>query len=73
MLAKEPIMLKKNEGFMDRFARVVIGAGVLSLAFVGPHTAWGYIGAIPLLTGLIGSCPAYQLFGISTCSMQKSH
>ena len=65
-------MLRKNEGFMDRFARVVIGAGVLSLAFVGPHTAWGYIGAVPLLTGLIGSCPAYQLFGFSTCPMQKS-
>ncbi len=66
-------MLKRNEGFMDRFARVVIGAGVLSLVFVGPHTAWGYIGAIPLVTGLIGSCPAYLLFGFSTCPMQKSH
>ena len=66
-------MLKKNEGFMDRFARVVIGVGVLSLAFVGPHTAWGYIGAIPLLTGLIGRCPAYQLFGFSTCQLQKGH
>lgn len=73
MLAKEFIMLKKNEGFMDRFARVVIGAGVLSLAFVGPHTPWAYIGAIPLLTGLIGSCPAYQLLGISTCPLQKIH
>jgi len=64
-------MLKKDEGFMDRFARIVI-AGVLSLAFVGPHTAWGYVGLVPLLTGLIGSCPAYQLFGLSTCPLQKS-
>jgi len=65
-------MLKKDEGFMDRFARIVIGAGVLSLAFVGPHTAGGYVGLVPLLTGLIGSCPAYQMFGLSTCPLQKS-
>jgi len=65
-------MLKKNEGFMDRFARIVIGVGVLPLAFVGPHTTWAYLGAIPLVTGLVGSCPAYRLLGISTCPLQKS-
>ncbi len=66
-------MLKKDEGTVDRIVRVVVGAGVLSLAFIGPQTAWGYLGLIPLGTGLIGSCPAYQLFGISTCSSSKGH
>ena len=64
-------MLKKNEGMADRIIRVVAGAGLLSLAFAGPQSPWGYLGLIPLLTGLIGSCPAYQLFGISTCPLQK--
>ncbi len=65
-------MLRKNEGTMDRIARVALGAGLLSLVFVGPHTAWGYVGLIPLATGLIGSCPAYRLLGLSTCPLQKS-
>ena len=66
-------MLKKNEGTLDRILRVLVGAGVLSLALVGPQSSWGYLGLIPLATGLIGSCPAYQLLGISSCPLQKSH
>lgn len=66
-------MLKKNEGALDRVLRVIVGVGMMSLAFVGPQSAWGYLGLIPLATGLIGSCPAYQLLGISTCPLQKSH
>ncbi len=62
--------MSKNEGAVDRVLRVVVGAGVLALAFIGPQTAWGYIGLIPLLTGLAGWCPAYALFGISTCPMK---
>jgi len=65
-------MLTKNEGTVDRILRVVAGLGVLSLAFVGPQSAWGYLGLIPLATGLIGSCPAYTLLGISTCSARRS-
>ena len=65
-------MFKKNEGAVDRTLRVLLGAGLLSLAFVGPQSPWGYVGLIPLATGLIGSCPAYRLFGISTCPLQKS-
>ncbi|MFO0750591.1 MAG: DUF2892 domain-containing protein [Myxococcota bacterium] len=56
-----------NEGTVDRVARVVIGAGVLSLAFIGPVTPLGWIGIVPLATGLVGSCPLYRLFGVSTC------
>ena len=66
-------MQKKNEGALDRVLRVIVGVGVMSLPFVGPQSAWGYLGLIPLATGLIGSCPAYQLLGISTCPLQKSH
>jgi hypothetical protein len=55
-----------NEGTIDRALRVVVGAIILSLAFVGPQTPWGYIGLVPILTGVIGFCPAYKLLGIDT-------
>lgn len=60
-----------NEHNIERVARVVIGLAVLSLAFIGPKTAWGYLGVVPILTGLIGSCPLYTVLGISTCPMKK--
>ncbi len=56
----------------ERAARVLLGLGALSLAFVGPKTPWAYLGLVPLVTGLLGSCPAYTLFGISTCP-RKAH
>lgn len=65
-------MLKRNEGTVDRALRTVAGLALLSLAFVGPQTSWGYVGLIPLATGLIGSCPIYQILGISTCPLAKS-
>ena len=46
---------------------VALGLVLLSLAFVGPQTPWGYIGLIPLLTGIVGFCPLYRLLGINTC------
>lgn len=59
-----------NEGTVDRVLRVVIGLAVLSLVFFGPKTLWGLLGAIPVLTGLLGTCPVYSLLGISTCSVK---
>jgi Protein of unknown function (DUF2892) len=56
----------KNEGNVDRVLRVIIGLSAISLVFVGPKTPWGWLGAIPLVTGLIGWCPLYSLFGINT-------
>ena len=47
--------------------RVVLGLGLLTLTFLGPHTPLGYLGLIPLVTGLVGSCPLYSLLGVSTC------
>lgn len=64
--------MNANEGTIDRVLRVVVGAGVLSLAFVGPHTPWGYIGIIPLVTGLIGWCPLYSVLGIRTCPIKQA-
>lgn len=65
-------LFPSNEGLADRVLRVLIGIAVLSLAFVGPKTSWAYLGLLPLITGLVGSCPAYTLLGISTCPMKRS-
>jgi hypothetical protein len=65
--------MRANEGGLDRAVRVIAGLGILSLAFVGPQTPWGYLGMIPLLTGLVGFCPAYALFGINTCGVRKAN
>jgi len=65
------IMTFKNEGKIDRVLRVIVGAALLSLVFVGPQTAWGWIGLVPLLTGLIGNCPVYSLFGLNTCGLKQ--
>lgn len=59
--------MKSNVGSLDRIVRVVLGAGLLSLAFIGPQTPFGYIGLVPLFTGIFGFCPAYLPFGLSTC------
>ena len=59
--------MKKNVGSIERIIRTVAGLGILSLAFVGPQTAWAYLGIIPLITGLTGFCPPYALLGIKTC------
>ena len=61
-------MFVRNEGSFDRFLRVIVGLAILSMVFFGPKTAWGYIGLVPLITGLVGYCPAYQLLGLNTCS-----
>lgn len=63
--------MKINEGTLDRALRIVVGLGLLAIAFVGPQTAWGYIGIVPLATGLIGNCPLYTLLGINTCALSS--
>ena len=63
-------MFAKNEGTVDRVLRIVVGLVLISLVFVGPQTAWGWIGVLPLVTGAIGSCPAYSVFGINTCGVK---
>ena len=63
-------MFSKNVGTLDRAVRIVAGLALLVAYFAMPELAWRpvlLIGVVPLLTGLVGSCPAYSLFGISTC------
>ena len=55
-----------NVGSVDRLLRIVFGIAILSLAFVGPETPWGYLGIILILTGVSKFCPAYRLLGICT-------
>ena len=64
-------MMKMNEGALDRILRVVGGVAILALAFVGPKTAWGYLGLIPLVTGMVGFCPLYALLGLSTRAAKR--
>jgi hypothetical protein len=56
-----------NAGKLDRVLRVIIGLVLLSLVFIGPKTPWGWIGLVPLLTGLVGYCALYSLIGVNTC------
>lgn len=63
--------LPNNEHVVDRALRVLLGVVLLALVFVGPQTLWGLVGIVPLVTGLVGTCPLYMLFGVSTCHMPK--
>lgn len=59
--------MKVNEGVIDRGLRVVAGLVLIGLAASGIVGMWGYIGVIPLVTGVVGMCPIYSLLGINTC------
>ena len=61
-----------NEGKADRALRVIVGAVLIGLVFVGPKTPWGWIGLVPLVTGLVGTCPLYTMFGWRTCPMKET-
>jgi hypothetical protein len=63
--------MKANAGTIDRALRVIAGLALVGLTATGTLPVWGYIGAVPLLTGLIGFCPLYPILGINTCSMKK--
>ena len=62
--------MKKNVGGIDRTLRIVIGLVLIGLAASSTVGWWGYLGVVPLLTGLIGWCPPYTLLGWNTCSMK---
>ena len=64
--------MKANVGGIDRIARVVVGLALIALATTGTVGVWGWIGVVPLLTGLVRWCPLYPLLGISTCPLKKS-
>ena len=60
-------MFKKNMGGVDRGLRIAIGVLLIISAAVGALGAWAYVGIVPIVTGLMGNCPAYSIVGIKTC------
>ena len=67
--------MKVNVGGIDRLLRIVAGIVLLALVFVLKSESglwlWGLIGIVPLATGLLSWCPAYSLFGMSTCPLEE--
>ncbi|MBW0157802.1 DUF2892 domain-containing protein [Sedimentimonas flavescens] len=67
-------MLKSNVGGIDRVLRILVGLALLAGFFLNAEASyrWAYlIGVVPLLTGLMGSCPLYSIFGFNSCPMKK--
>lgn len=67
-------MLRKNVGPIDRALRILLGIGLLAGFVLNRDGAYSWlylIGVIPLVTGLISSCPLYSILGLSTCPMKK--
>jgi len=62
--------MKANVGTIDRVLRVTAGVVLIGLAATGQIGMWGYVGVVPVLTGLFRFCPAYTLLGMNTCSMK---
>ena len=62
--------MKANVGTLDRSARVVIGLLLIALTLMGQIGLWGWIGIVPLATGIFRVCPAYLPFGFSSCPMK---
>jgi len=61
--------MKTNVGSIDRIARIAVGVILIALALMGTIGAWGWIGIVPLVTGLMRTCPLYSLIGFSSCPM----
>ena len=68
--------MSTNVGGIDKILRIVVGLALIAFALFGPATViwkWvGYIGIVPILTALLGWCPAYTLIGVSTCPAKKA-
>jgi hypothetical protein len=64
--------VKQNIGNMERVLRIVVGAALVVAAAMDTIGWWGWLGLIPLATGLVGWCPPYALLGISTCKTKPA-
>ena len=62
--------MKCNVGTADRLLRIVVGLALIAMAYMGTIGAWGWIGVIPLMTGIIKFCPMYSILGIKTCKTE---
>ena len=64
-----------NMGNIDRILRALVGVALIAAAFgaygVAYQSVWGWIGIIPLATGLLGYCPVYSMFGFKTSTPAK--
>lgn len=63
--------MKVNVGGADRILRIVVGLALILLALSGQIGAWGWIGVVPLATGLLRTCPLYSVFGLNTCPLSQ--
>lgn len=66
--------MTKNIGSIERIIRIILGLALIAWALLGSSSmaAWGWIGVVPLATGLVGWCPPYAIFGISSCKTRSS-
>jgi hypothetical protein len=64
--------MKLNVGSADRALRIVAGVVLIALTLLNSIGPWGWIGLLPLVTGLLGVCPAYSLLGLNTCSTKAA-
>ncbi|BBP01837.1 YgaP family membrane protein [Sulfuriferula nivalis] len=60
-----------NTGGIDRVLRIIVGLALIALAATNTVGAWGWIGVVPLLTGIFSFCPVYTLLGLNTCKTKK--
>jgi hypothetical protein len=65
-------MFKSNVGGIDRILRIVAGLLLIALTLMGVIGVWGWIGVVPLATGLLRTCPIYSLLGFNTCPMSTA-
>lgn len=63
--------MTRNVGGIDRILRIIVGLVLIGLAATGTVGLWGWIGVVPLATGLLGTCPAYRLIGLNTCPLKN--
>ena len=64
--------MTKNIGNIERIVRIVGGLVLIVLAATGTVGVWGWLGLVPLATGLVGWCPPYSLLGINTCKNKNT-
>lgn len=63
--------MKTNLGGIDRALRIIVGIVLIALVLSGTIGLWGWIGVVPLVTGLVGFCPAYRLLGLNSCPLKR--
>lgn len=61
-----------NESHFDRIMRTVTGLTLVVAAATGFIGFWGWIGVVPLVTGVVGFCPIYKVFGLSSCPIPRT-